>query len=61
MGVTDKLTEGREILFLVNQYSKSWVFKLSSVFFTATLHLHLIGVTWAFCYFTHLNFREKNY
>ena len=33
----------------LNQYSKSWVFKLALVFFTATLHLQLIGVTWVFC------------
>ena len=43
----------------LQQYSESWVFKLSLVFFTATLHLHLIGVTWAFCYFMRLNFRVK--
>ena len=33
----------------LNMYSKSWVFKLPLVFFTATLNLQLIGVTLAFC------------
>ena len=39
-----------ELLLLkkyVNQYSKSWVFKLSLVFFTATVHFQHIGITQA--------------
>ena len=31
----------------IHQYSKSWVFKLSSVFFTATRHLQHIGINLA--------------
>ena len=31
----------------LDQYSKSWVFKLSLVFFTATVHLQHIGVNLA--------------
>ena len=30
----------------IYQYSKSWVFKLSLVFFTATVHLQTIGLIW---------------
>ena len=32
---------------MVYQYSKSWVFKLSLVFFTATVHLQHIGINLA--------------
>ena len=36
-----------EELVSLDQYSKSWVFKLSLVFFTATVHLHHIGINLA--------------
>ena len=45
----------------VYQYSKSWVFKLSLVFFTATVHLQHIGVNLANLLIFACKLSSKNY